>query len=77
MRLCGRGVHSLPVNSLLDHISRALSVATGRIPSLFCAMYVYSLSLPQQKHTIKLNIVICHSCIVIKLLHQLRVDAGK
>ena len=35
--LCGRGVHSLPLNSLLGHISHALSVATGRIPSLFCA----------------------------------------
>ena len=37
VHLCGRGVHSLPLNSLLGHISHALSVATGRIPSLFCA----------------------------------------
>ena len=38
---CGRGVrrgvHFMLLNSLLGHISHALSVATGRIPSLFCA----------------------------------------
>ena len=32
--LCGRGVYSLPLNSLLGHISHALSVATGRIEYL-------------------------------------------
>ena len=37
VHLCARGEHSLPLNSLLGHISHALSVATGRIPSLFCA----------------------------------------
>ena len=37
IHLCGRGVHSLPLNSSLGHISHALSVATGRIPPLFCA----------------------------------------
>ena len=41
--LCGRGVHSLPLNSLLDHISHALSVTTGRIP-LFCDIIVYFIS---------------------------------
>ena len=38
VHVCGRGVHSLPLNSLLGHISHALSVATGRIPSLFCGI---------------------------------------
>ena len=36
IHLWARGVHSLPLNNLLGHISCALSVATGRIPSSFC-----------------------------------------
>ena len=42
VHLCG--VHSLPLNSLLGHISHALSVATGRIPSLSCAFTILFIS---------------------------------